>query len=168
MTQQFDFKKRTLSSGPHLLGCILVFAGILVFITSFFIEFPVSFTKVIIVSAGAVVIGLVIISTYEGTQIDFSNSQVREYTSFCGYKVGSWEKMPTISKVKVVINNFKSSNTPNGISPTFSGEVIEFKTILFSENPRPEFMFKYAKKEQAVNAAKILASQFNAQLESSI
>ena len=69
-----------------------------------------------------------------------------------------------ITAVRVVSRRYKSTNTPNGISATFSGKVTKFEVRLFSEKSAPVLSFSYANEEQAVGDAKHLATSLNVPL----
>lgn len=161
----FNFKKRNLFSGPHFVGMIIILAGVFALASPAFLESGSSLEKTIITGLGAVVVGSMIVSSYDGTLIDFSGKKVKEYFSFCGYKFGKWTSMPRVLKVKVVSTSSKGSNLPNGISPTLSWKVTHFTTLLYSDNPGPDFSFTYASKDKAIAGAQHLADHLNADLE---
>ena len=54
----FNFKRRNLASGPHLLGVLLI-----------------SVDKALVVGIRAIILGLVIVSAYSGTLIDFTEKR---------------------------------------------------------------------------------------------
>jgi hypothetical protein len=130
-----------------------------------FLESQTSLEKLLIVGAISVIVGLIIVSTYGGTLIDFTENKVKEYHSISGYKNGHWTKLQAISTVSVISASYFSTNTPNGISPTFSGTVTEFRILLLSENMTPVLTFKYKNKNLAVNVAKQLATKLRVTLE---
>ena len=120
--------------------------------------------RVVGVGVGATILGLVIISSYGGTLIDFEEKKSKEYFSIGGYKFGEWTSLPVILTVKVISTSYISTNTPNGISPTLSGKITDFKTLIYSNASKPVLSFNYSKRERAVKTAKHLASKFNADL----
>ncbi len=124
--------------------------------------------RVFLVGIGAIAIGLFIVTSYGGTLIDLTGKRFKEYSSIGGYKVGEWMELPDIVKVKVVSATYVSSNTPNGISPTLSGKVTDFKILLYSSASKPLLSFEYSNKEKAVKHAKRLASNLHADLVLSI
>ncbi|MFA0962155.1 hypothetical protein AB9P05_10130 [Roseivirga sp. BDSF3-8] len=160
----FNFKKRSLGSGPHLLGILLILAGLFALASPLFLKSDSSLEKVLAVGIGAVVIGLFIVSLYSGTLIDFTHNRFKEYQSIGGYRFGEWVALPDISCVKVISRSYKSTNTPNGISPTLSGRVTDFKTLIYSDSSEPVLSFEYANKDKAVKHAKQLAADLNADL----
>ncbi|QCK15590.1 hypothetical protein [Mangrovivirga cuniculi] len=162
--KNFDFKKRNLSSGPHLLGLLLVVAGIFVLVSPSFLESGSSTETILAVGIGTLFIGLLIISSYGGIVIDLSQKRFKEYLSIGGYKFGEWTELPEILKIKVISNSYINSNTPNGISPTFSGKVTDFKTLIYSNSSKPVFSFKYSNADDAVKNARHLANDLNADL----
>lgn len=162
--KNFNFKNRNLVSGPHLLGTLLVLAGVFALASPTFLKSGSSLERVLVVGIGAIMIGLLIISSYNGTQIDFKRKRFREYFSVGGYKFGEWIALPDILKIKVISNSFLSSNTSNGISPTLSGKVTRYHTFIYSNSSEPLFSFEYSKMDEAVRQAKRLAGDLNADL----
>ena len=161
----FNFKRRNVFSGPHLFGTLLIFAGVFAFLSPLLFESYVTLEKTILVGAIFLVIGLMVVLTYGGTMINFTEKRVKEYTSVCGHKFGDWIPLPGIFTVKVISTRYKVTNTPNGISPTLSGSITVFKVLLWSEDQAPEFSFIYTNKERAIHQAKQLAAGLNASLE---
>ena len=162
--KNFNFKKRNLLSGPHLLGTLLIIAGVFALVSPTFLKSESSMEKVLAVGIGAIITGLLIISSYGGTLIDFTQKKLKEYLSIGGYKFGKWTALPDILKIKVILTSYISSNIPNGISPTFSGEVTDFKTLIYSNSSELVLSFKYSNKDKAVKQANRLAANLNADL----
>ena len=160
----FNFKKRNLFSGPHLLGSLLIMAGLFALVSPLFFKSESSTERILSVGAGAIILGLVIVSSYGGTLIDFTEKRFKEYLSVSGYKFGEWTKLPVILTVKVNSTSYMSTNTPNGISPTLSGKVTDFKTVIYSNASKPVLSFVYSNRDEAVKHAKRLASNLNADL----
>src|SRR5690606_15020662 len=161
---QFNFKRRDLLSGPHLLGTLLILAGIFALVSPAFFENENPVSRTLGVGVGAIVAGLLILSAYGGTIIDFKGMRFKEYFSFGGYKFGNWASLPPISIVKVIARSYRSTNTPNGISPTLSGKVTDFRIFAYSNDSKSEFSFIYSDRDKALDAAKNLASNLNADL----
>ena len=162
--KNFNFKKRNLVSGPHLLGTLLIIGGLFALVSPTFLKSGSSMERILAVGIGALILGLLIISSYSGTLIDFSQKRFKEYLSFGGYKFGEWMALPDILKIKVISNSYISTNTPNGISPTLSGKVTDFKILLYSDAHQPVFSFKYANKDKVVKQGRHLAVNLNADL----
>lgn len=160
----FNFKRRNLSSGPHLLGLLLIITGLFALVSPLFFKNESSIERVLTVGVGAIILGLVIVSSYGGTFIDFTEKRFKEYFTIGGYKFGEWTTLPVILTVKVISTSYMSTNTPNGISPTLSGKVTGFKTLLYSNATKPVFSFVYSNREKAVKHAKSLAFNLNAEL----
>jgi len=160
----FNYKRRNLLSGPHLAGSLLIIAGLIALLSPLFIINGSSIERAYLVGAGALIIGLVIISSYGGTIIDFSNKKFKDYFSICGFKYGEWTSLPVIKHVTVVSISYISKNTPNGISPTLSGKVTDFRTLLYSDKGDPAFSFIYSDRERAVKQAKYLACSLDVNL----
>ena len=160
----FNFRNRNLISGPHLLGTLLIFAGLFALASPAFLESGSSMERIWAVGIGAIIVGLIIITSYNGTLIDFTQNRFKEYQSVVGYKFGEWTILPEIAKVKVISNSYVSSNTPNGISPTLSGKAIEFKILIYSKLSIPVLSFLSSNEDKAVKYARDLASNLNAEL----
>lgn len=120
--------------------------------------------RILVVGIGAIIIGLLIMSSYEGTLIDFTQKRYKNYLSIGGYNIGQWAILPDVLKIKVISYSYISTNTPNGISPTLSGKVTDFKTLIYSNSSKPIFSFKYSNKDKALKHAKRLAADLNADL----
>ncbi len=113
---------------------------------------------------GAIILGLVIESTYGGTLIDFSENRFKDYLSIGGYKFGEWTTLPVILTVKVISSSYISTNIPNGISPTLSRKVTDFKTLIYSDTSKPVLSFVYLNRDKAIKHAKCLASNLDTDL----
>ena len=161
----FDFKRRDLWSGYHLLGTLLIFAGVVVILSPLVLASQSSLEKLLIVGSISVVIGLIITFTYDGTVINFAENSVKVYQSISGFKTGNWTKLQAISTVKVISRSYFTTNTPNGISKTLSGKITEFRILLLSENMTPVLTFRYKNQKLAINNARQLAAQLKAKLE---
>ena len=155
---------RNLVSGPHLLGTLLIIVGLFALVSPTFLKSESSSERVLTVGIGAIILGILIVSSFGGTLIDFTQKRFKEYFSVGGYKFGEWMTLPEISKVKVISTSYISSNTPNGISPTLSGKVTDFKILVFSNSSKPILSFKYSNMDRAVKHAKSLASNLNVDL----
>lgn len=162
--KEFNFKKRNLISGPHILGPLLIVAGLVALVSTLIFKNDTSLVRTLLVGGGAIILGILIIKSYEGTLIDLSNKRVKTYFSIAGYKLGDWSTLPDISLIKVVSNSYVRTNVPNGISPTFSGKVTDFKTLLYSVDANPVLIFVYSKKKKAIKQATKLATNLNAEL----
>lgn len=162
---QFDYKKRNLASGPHLLGVLLIFAGLLALVSLVFFKEESDLERTLGVGLGAIIIGVLIVFSYSGTSFDFIEKRFREYTSIGGYKIGEWEALPAITTVQVISSTYKVTNIPNGISPTLTRKVTDSKVLLFSNAPQANFSFVYSSKQKAMKHAGSLATLLNAELE---
>ena len=160
----FNFKNRNLISGPHLLGTLLIIAGLFALVSPALLANGSSLERTFTVGIGAIIVGLLIITSHNGALIDFTQNRFKEYQSVLGYKFGEWTTLPEIVKVKVISNSYISSNTPNGISPTLSGNVMEFKILIYSKHSIPVLSFIYSNEDRAVKYARDLAFNLNAEL----
>ena len=161
----FDYKKRSLMSGPHLLGVLLVAAGLFALISPMFLASESAWEKILGVGAGAILLGLFIWFSYGGTRINLTEHKVKEYRSVGGYQFGAWESLLTITTVKVVTTRYRSSNTPNGISPMLSGTTIETSVLLHADKANPVLSFTYSNQGKAMKNAEYLATHLPATLE---
>jgi len=160
----FNFKRRNLLSGPHFVGALFIIAGLFALLSPLFFSIETSIERVIGVGMGAVILGLLIITSYSGTAIDFKEKRFKEYVTIAGYRTGKWTILPTIIKVKLISNSRMETNKPNGISPTLSAKVTDFKILLYSKSSEPMLSFVYSKRNKAMKVAEILSAQLNADL----
>lgn len=166
--QQFNYKKRNLFSGPHLLGSLLVLAGVFAMISPLFFEGGSSLQRTVSIGSGAIVIGILIITSHSGTIIDYDQRRFKEYVAILGFKLGDWSELSDVKKIKLTSSSYLSTNTPNGVSPTFSGKVMEYKILLYADQPVPMLSFSYSKKDRALKQANQLALGLETALEKSI
>lgn len=160
----FNHQKRDLTSGPHLIGLILVFAGAFALLSPTLFAVGSSMQRVIMVGLGAILIGLFILVTFEGTLIDVAGRRFKEYTSIGGYKWGEWTALPEIANIKVTSVTYQSTNTPNGVSPTLSGKITEHSIMLYADEHASLLSFNYSNKHKAVKQAKSLAAELKVAL----
>lgn len=160
--KHYNFKRRSLFSGPHLLGMLFVAAGILSIVSPAIFKSDSSIERAFYVGAAAIIIGTIIVSSYGGTVIDFNKKSVRDYFSVLGFQFGEWTALPNIKRIAVISVNYKASNTPNGISPTWSGTVTDYRVCLYSGNTKPVLSFAYSDEDRAVKAAKLLSAKLDA------
>ncbi|MFT2007791.1 hypothetical protein ACMA1I_03885 [Pontibacter sp. 13R65] len=156
-TKYSDFKARSYSTGPALLGLLLIGAGIVSILSPFVLNDPDSLVRSLVVGGVAVLLGAIAVSAYKGTLLDLEARRVNNYSSFLGIKFGKWTALPPVSKVAVVPASYKTTNTPNGISPTWSGTVIAYKIILCAANTAASPSFSFADRARAVAEAEKLA-----------
>ena len=161
----YNFKKRDLFSGPYLLGLLLILAGLFAIVSPAFLESRSSLERSLFIGVVTLVIGMVIIFSYGGVLIDFSGNRMKEYFCIVGFKIGGWVELPKIKTMKLIEVNRKSTNTPNGISPTFSGSVTFYKTFLYADSTNPVLSFDYNRRDRAVKDAEHLATHLEATLE---
>ena len=160
----FNFKRRNFFSGPHFFGTLLIMVGIVALLSPLFIKNASSLERVFSVAMGAILLGLIIVFSYGGTLIDYTDNRFKDYFSFIGYKMGKWSPLPKISTIKIISIKYMSNNTPNGISPTISGKVTDFRILLYSDASEPTFSFVYTNSNEAIKNAKTLASNLKANL----
>ena len=169
--KKYNFKYKSLSidgpysNGFHLLGLILLPVGVFLLIAPVFIEGLESLERSLFVGIGALVLGLIILSTYGGVMVSFQDRKIKEYYSFCGYKTGEWLPLPEQMSTELRSFSYKSTNTPNGISPTLSGKITEYRTFLYSgDSVDPVVYLRYTNQAQAIREAKLLSTHLEADL----
>jgi hypothetical protein len=161
---RFDFKKRNLLSGPHFVGSLFIIAGLFALLSPLFFSIETSIERIMGVGVGAVILGLLTVTSYSGTVIDFIENRYKEYVTIAGYKTGEWVSLPNILKVKVISSSRMESNKPNGISPTLSGKVTDFKILLYANASLPILSFVYSSRNKAKQDAEMIAAQLNVDL----
>ena len=160
----FNYKRRKLFSGPHFIGLLLVIAGVIALLSPIFFNIENYADRALGVGIGTVVLGLFIITSYSGTMIDFAGKRFKEYTTMAGFKYGDWKNLPLIKEVKVNSKSYVSTNTPNGISPTLSLKVTDFKVLLYANTSKLRFSFVYSDQKKAVKYANQLATNLKTDL----
>ncbi len=85
----FDSKRRNLTSGPHLLGVLLMAAGLFALASPMFLVSESAWEKILGVGAGAILLGLFIWLSYGGTRIDLTEKKMQDYLSVGGYRFGA-------------------------------------------------------------------------------
>ncbi len=146
-------------NGLQIVGGILILMGLIVLAVPIFFEVDTEFSKVLLVSGIPIVIGVIMISTYSGTLIEFENHKFKEYQSIQWIKFGDWQNLPKIENAELIHYTYTQTNTPNGISPTISGEVTVYKCVLVSGGKK--FMvFDYSKEKDAIVALDIIRNGF--------
>lgn len=161
----YNHKKRNFSSGIHFIGILLIVLGGVISISSVIISLLPPFDSMLPLSFCLIAIGLVITLSFGGTEINFAQNIFRNYSVICGFQIGEWSTLPTIRKIKVKSAAFQSTNSKNGISPTLSGTVKEFKVLLYSEASTPYLSFVFSKKEKALKTAELLAHNLRLKVE---
>lgn len=161
----FNHKKRRRFEGSHLIGVLLIASGVTAFVVSIFISLNPPFDNINPLIACLIIIGLVLVFTYSGIEINFTKSTFREYICFSGVKFGEWTSLPPISKVKLKFSNHTATNTPNGISPTLSGNVQEHRVLLYANQPTPLLSFTFNKREIGLRNAELLGLNLNTKVE---
>src|SRR5690554_3798894 len=112
--KNYNFKRRSLFSGPHLLGVIFIAVGLFAIVSPAIFTSGSSLEKSFYVGAVAVILGSIIVSSYGGTEIDFRKNRVKDYFSILGYRFGEWAALPAIKKISAISVNYHATNTPNG------------------------------------------------------
>lgn len=149
--QKFNHSYRSMLSGGRLFGLVLIFLGLVVILTAVFVEVETNTLKIALVAGIPFLIGVILVSTYTGTLLDFENRKYKEYQTLLFFKLGEWKKLPKIEHAEMILHSFRSRNLPNGMSPTLSGEVTIYKCVLISNGTK--FLALDFEKEKAAVAA---------------
>ncbi|WP_208110523.1 hypothetical protein [Algoriphagus boseongensis] len=147
----FHHSTKHKNKGYLLAGSILILMGMVVFIVPFFHEVETDPSKIVLVGGIPFLSGIVLISTYSGTTIDFEKKQLKKYQSILWFKLGKWENLPRIETAELVHYTYQSRNTPNGISPTISAEITTYKCVIKLEGKKLQ-VFDYANEKDAIRA----------------
>lgn len=81
-------------------------------------------------------LGLLSLSTFTGTIIDFESNKFKEYQSIFWVKFGEWQELPKIELAELILHSFRRTNTPNGISLTLSREITIYKCVLLANGTK--------------------------------
>ena len=142
------------------MGPLLVLAGLFAFASPYFFTLTVSMMRVWAVGTLSCLLGVVILTSYPGMLIDFTQARYKEYYTVCGIKFGQWVGLPKINSVRVVSATYTSTNTANGISPTLSGKVTEYRLQLLSAEGTPALSLPYASRKKATRQAQRMAQRW--------
>lgn len=169
--KNYDYKTRNLFSGPHLLGMLFIGAGIFSLVSPEFItDSDYSSERSLWIGVIALTFGLIITFTFTGKLISFEENKIKEYTSVLGFKMGEWIGLPNVKHIKLTSEVQTSSNTPNGISPTLSGNTICYKVLLTSspDTNKNSYVLEFSSKDKAMASAQLLSKGFDVQLQSEL
>jgi len=163
--QQFNYSRRNLASGFHLLGVLFILGGVFALLSPLFISSGLPIERTRLVGIVFILVGFLITQLYTGIQLDGDQKRFREYLSIIGIRLGKWEPLPTFSSIKWKEINRTSSNIPNGVSPTLSGTITFYRVILYGEDTKMVFSFDYKKNEKAIEKAQELESILNTKID---
>lgn len=131
---KFNYTKRSLWNGSHLIGAILICAGLIILVTSFFINQETDQLTLTVMVGCFLFLGLLIMSTFTGKLLDFKDSKIKNYQSVLWIKFGEWQPLPVVDKVDLILHSYRSSGFSNGISPSISYDITVFKVVLIGQN----------------------------------
>lgn len=159
---QFNYKSRQLLKGQHLIGTLLVLAGVANMVIPLFVESDLTQNQSLLIGAVVIIVGLGIVFTYDGILIDFEQRRVKDYASLCGFKKGEWRALPSTLGIEVMVKEEQSTNTANGISPTLSTLTVTYEVILKNTaTQKAETVLSYSKEKQAQQIASVLRNHLN-------
>jgi len=152
----FDYKNFSFwSDGFKVGGAVLVLGGSIVLIAPYL--FPVEQSvKSIALGAGAISIGLILLSSYSGIFFNFSNKRWKHYQRWAGISFGDWEPIPEVKKLDMIHHEVERSNIPNGIHPTITSRYKSYKCVIFIEGKEP-LVLEYTKRKKASRAMELLS-----------
>ncbi|MBN7814361.1 hypothetical protein [Algoriphagus pacificus] len=139
------------------MSLIFLTAGGIVLLVPLYFEVNTDPQKIGIVGGGAFLIGLLMVSIYSGTLIDFEENRFKEYQSILWVKIGDWQELPKIEKVELIHHTFQSRNTPNGISPTLSQVITIYKCVMLVDGTK-FLVLDYNQEKDAVMALEKIKS----------
>lgn len=159
-----NYKRRNLFTGPRFLGVLFLLAGIALLIIPSAVESLETTSRTLWVGSGAIVFGLFVMSTQSGTFISFDQLRLKEYTLILGFKQGEWISISDVSILSIETETSRTSNTPNGISPTLSRNGTHYWVHMYSSNSTLIHSILYNEKELALEHSKLIATHLNAEL----
>ncbi len=164
--KDYTLKKRNFFTlSPHLLGLIFLTVGLFILISPFFYKSNNSTTKVLVVDGANVLLGLLVVFSYGGTSIDFTEKTYLEYYSLAGIQLGKKKKLPTIKLVKAMTVKKHVTVVSNGIHPSMSGDIYTHLILMYSTQTNPFLVFEHTNKNKCLEEAKYLAEHLKANLE---
>ena len=156
----FDYKERDLFYGRHLIGTVVFLAGIVNMLSPLFWESKNSVSTTILIGAGASLIGLFFMTTFDGKLIDFKGKRFKDYVSIFGYKRGVWQPLPTIRSVELLTTEEEAMNEPNGISPTITTRIkVHILCAYGDDKSEPTFILRIRNRKKAEKALNIFKSE---------
>lgn len=126
------FRKPFWSTGSNIPGLVLVLAGISVLLSPLFGADQ--SLKIWLVGFAAIGIGAVILTSYSGVLLDLRQKRFKRFDQIAGWKFGDWEDLSSVEKVDIIQHEYRSTNIPNGVSPTLSGLILVHKLVLLSDS----------------------------------
>mgnify|MGYP003662305248 FL=1 len=122
--------------GPRLLGQILLASGIFVILVPLFVDLDTDPLKLALVGGGAVLFGIILSSIKSRIVFAFERKLYKESHSILWFKSGEWEPLPEIDHAELIHHSFRTSYTPNGITPTLNGQVTLYKIVLLANGAK--------------------------------
>lgn len=145
----FDYKNRKLTTGLHLLGVLLILAGIFALSTPFYLNPATTLERIVGVGSSAILLGVFITFCYTGILIDFKGRKYKTYFNIGWYKTGEWIQLPADLTIDFLKITYKGRSTSNGVSPTFSGKVKVYIIHIRSSQDEKILSFEYESKQKA-------------------
>lgn len=133
---QFIHKNQFHWSGFHLIGVLLISIALIIWVTSYLIDNKTDPLTLYMIVGISFLLGLLSLSTFTGTIIDFESNKFKEYQSIFWVKFGEWQELPKIELAELILHSFRRTNTPNGISLTLSREITIYKCVLLANGTK--------------------------------
>ncbi|MEB2773941.1 hypothetical protein SYJ56_01395 [Algoriphagus sp. D3-2-R+10] len=154
---QFIHKNQSHWSGFHLIGVLLISIALIIWVTSYLIDNKTDPLTLYTIIGISFLLGLLSLSTFTGTLIDFEGNKFKEYQSIFWIKFGEWQELAKIEHAELILHSFRRTNIPNGISPTLSREITIYKCVLVAGGTK-FISLDFAREKEAIKALQALKS----------
>ncbi|MEB2783442.1 hypothetical protein [Algoriphagus persicinus] len=153
----FIHKNQSHWSGFHLIGVLLISIALIIWVTSYLFDNKTDPLTLYLIVGISFLLGLLSLSTFTGTLIDFEGNKFKEYQSIFWIKFGEWQELAKIEQVELILHSFRRTNTPNGISPTLSREITIYKCVLVAGGTK-FISLDFVSEKEAIKALQTLKS----------
>ena len=166
-SQHINHSATGVFSSHRLIGILFVLAGLLSIASPYFMEEAGSGGRSLWVGIAFISIGVLVNSLFKGVLVDLADKRFKLYQSVLGLKSGNWESLDKAKSVRLIQITEHSTNLPNGISPTLSGNITDFHVVVISKDEQALFSMSYSSEQKAREVAKSLASGLDITFEDS-
>ena len=153
---QFEHKNRNFSSGLSFTGLLLIVAGPVIVSSTLFFDFQISDQELWTVGGCATLIGVLMLTVYSGTLIDTKQKRYKNYQQVIFIKIGTWEGLPQIKRIRLKSKNLIIRGTPGGISPSITTKSTIYKIFLYDWESRTVLSLQYTDQEKAERSLETL------------
>ncbi|MCE7992537.1 MAG: hypothetical protein HEP71_11170 [Roseivirga sp.] len=144
-------------SGTRFIGLIFLLTGVFSILGPDLIDGLEESSRSSWVGPAFISFGLIVMNTYKGTLIDLKNKKFKVYSALAGLKRGTWQDLPELKEVHIGSITEKSTNLPNGISPTFSGNTTAHFLLLMTGAAQAVLSLQFKKAPKAEQAAILIS-----------